>query len=63
MQNIVKPHPQIDKYEKSGIYKMKSMNCPLKHTGQTGRTCHTKYKEYVQAIRNDNGNSRCWNHI
>jgi hypothetical protein len=32
-------------------------------TEQTGRTFHTRYKEHIQAIRNDNGNSAYSNHI
>jgi hypothetical protein len=31
--------------------------------GQTGRTFHTKYKEHIQAIRNNNGNSGYSNHV
>jgi hypothetical protein len=28
--------------------------CPI---GQTGRAFHTRYKEHIQAIRSNNGNS------
>jgi hypothetical protein len=35
MQNIVNQHPQTDKYNKSGIYQTKCLDCPLKYTGQT----------------------------
>jgi hypothetical protein len=30
IQNTITPHLHIDKYERSGIYLMKYMNCPLK---------------------------------
>jgi hypothetical protein len=63
IQNVVKAHPQIDKYEKSGIDQMKCMDCPLKYIGQTGRTFYTRYKEHIQAVRNNNRNSGCLNHI
>jgi hypothetical protein len=35
-QNIVRPHTQIYRYEKSGVYQMRCMDCPLKYIGQTG---------------------------
>jgi hypothetical protein len=58
IQNIIKPYSQIDKYEKSGMYQMKCLNCPLNYIGRTGkRTFHTRYKEHIQAIRSNNGNS------
>jgi hypothetical protein len=41
---------------------MKCHNCPLKYIGQTGRA-HRRYKEHIQAIRSNNGNSGYWNHI
>jgi hypothetical protein len=42
---------------------MRCMNCLLIYIGQTGRTFQTRYKENIQAIRNNNGNSRYSNHI
>jgi hypothetical protein len=39
------------------------MDCPLKYIGQTGRTFKTRYKEHIQAIRNNNGNSGYSKHI
>jgi hypothetical protein len=39
------------------------LDYPLKYTEQTGRTFNTGYKEYMQAIRNDNSNSAFSNHI
>jgi hypothetical protein len=63
IQNTVNPHPQTDKYEKSDVYQMKCTDCALKYMEQTGRTFHTRYKEYIHAIRNNNGNSGYSNHI
>jgi hypothetical protein len=62
IQNIIKPYWQTDNYEKSGIYRIKCLDCPLKHIGQTGRNFHTRCKEHVQAIRSNNDNSRHSNH-
>jgi hypothetical protein len=58
--SIVKQHPQTDKYNRSGIYQMKCLPCPL---GQTGRSFHTSYEEHIPAIRNSHGNSGYSNHI
>jgi hypothetical protein len=35
----------------------------LKYIGQTGRTFHARYKEHMQAIRNNKGNSGYSNYI
>jgi hypothetical protein len=35
----------------------------LKYIAQMGRTFQTRYKEHTQAIRNNNSNSGCSNHI
>jgi hypothetical protein len=42
---------------------MKCLDCPLKYIGQTGRIFHTRYKEHIHAIRNNNSNSGYSNHI
>jgi hypothetical protein len=42
---------------------VKCPGCPLKYMGQTGRTLTTRYKEHIQAIRSNNSNSGCSNHI
>jgi hypothetical protein len=41
----------------------KCLYCPLKYSGQTGRTFNIRYKEHIQAIRNNNSNSVYSNHI
>jgi hypothetical protein len=48
-ENIVKQHPQKDKYNESGIYQMKCLDCPIKYIGQTGRAFSNRYKEQTQA--------------
>jgi hypothetical protein len=63
IQNIVNLQPQIDRFEKSDIYQMKCMDCPLKDVGQTGRIFYTRYKEHTLEIRNNNDNSGYSNHI
>jgi hypothetical protein len=63
IQNIIKQHPGTDKYNKSGIYQLKCLHCPLKYIGQTGRTFHTRYKECIQAIRYNSSNSEYSSHI
>jgi hypothetical protein len=35
----------------------------MRYIGQTGRTFKVRYKEHIQAIRNNNGNSGYSNHI
>jgi hypothetical protein len=42
---------------------MRCMDCQLKYIGQTGRTFKTRYKEHIQAIRNNNSNSGYSNHM
>jgi hypothetical protein len=61
--NLLKPYPHIDKYSRSGIYQMKCLDCPLKYIGQTGTSFNIRYKEHIQAIRNNNNNSGYSNHI
>jgi hypothetical protein len=53
----------VDKYNDSGIYQMKCLDCPLKYIGQTGKTFHTRYKEHIRTIKNNNSNSQYSNHI
>jgi hypothetical protein len=35
----------------------------MRYIGQTGRTFKVRYKEHIQAIRNNNGNFGYSNHI
>jgi hypothetical protein len=52
IQNIAKLLPQTDKYNKSSIYRIESLGCPLNYIGQTGKTFHIRYKDHIQTIRN-----------
>jgi hypothetical protein len=54
---------KTEKYDNSGVYQMKCLDCPLRYIGQTGRTFKIRYKEHIQAIRNQNSNSGYSNHI
>jgi hypothetical protein len=63
IQNLVKPRLQQDEYENSGVYQMRCMDCPLKYIGQMGRIFKARYKEHIQAIRNNNSNSGYSKHI
>jgi hypothetical protein len=45
------------------LYQLKCLDCPLKYIDQTGRAFHTRYKEHILAIKNNNGNSGYSNHI
>jgi hypothetical protein len=57
-----KQHTQSEKYN-SGIYQLKCLDCQLKYIGQTGRAFHTRCKEHILAIKNNDGNSGYSNHI
>jgi hypothetical protein len=55
--------PATDKYNNSGIYQLKCYSYPLKYVGQTGRLFKTRFKEDIQAIRNNEINSTYAQHI
>jgi hypothetical protein len=59
----MRPQPQIDKYNRSGTYRMKYLDCPLKYVGQTGRTFNTRYNEHIHDIRSNNRNTGYRKHI
>ena len=40
-----------DKYNTSGIYKLKCTDCEKFYIGQTGRTFKQRYKEHIQALK------------
>jgi hypothetical protein len=64
IQNILKPHnKENSQCEKNGVYQLNCMSCPAKYIGQTGRPFHTRYKEHIRDIRNNNSNSGYANHI
>jgi hypothetical protein len=55
--------PTKNEYNDSRIYQMKCLDCPLKYARQTGRAFCTRYKEHIQAIRNNNCNPGYSNHL
>jgi hypothetical protein len=63
IQNILRQHPQKGKYNDSSIYQMNCLDCPFKYIGQTGRTFDTRYKDYIQASKNNNSTSGYSNDI
>jgi hypothetical protein len=42
---------------------VKCLDSPLKYIGQTGQTFHTRYKEPIQLITNNNGNLGYSHHV
>jgi hypothetical protein len=42
---------------------MKCMDCPVNYEGETGRIFYTIYKEHVQTIKNNKGNSGYLKHL
>jgi hypothetical protein len=54
---------QTAKHNRSGICQMKFLDWPLKYIRQTGRTLNIRYKEHIQAIRNNTSNSGYSNQI
>jgi hypothetical protein len=63
IENILRQKTETEKYDNSGVYQMKCLDCPMKYIGQIVRTFKVRYKEHIQAIRNNNGNSGYSNHI
>jgi hypothetical protein len=61
--NMLKDLVPKDKHNNSGIYQMIYPDCPQKYKGQTGRTFNIRYKEHIETIGNNNGNSGYSNHI
>jgi hypothetical protein len=39
IQNLGNSRPQIDGYERIGVYQMKCMDCPLKYEGESKSLC------------------------
>jgi hypothetical protein len=68
-KNTLKKHLQPkqigrNKYDNSGVYKLKCMDCSLQYIGQTGRSFKTRYKEHIRAIQyNKKENSTYAQHI
>jgi hypothetical protein len=63
IQYTLKHCTHTDKYSGSEIYQMKFLDYPLKYIGQAGRTFNVRYKEHINAISNNNRDSRYSNHM
>jgi hypothetical protein len=48
---LLKPTEEKNKYESSGIYKLKFLTCQGLYAGQTGRNFKARYKEHIREIR------------
>jgi hypothetical protein len=51
---MLKPHEQTHKYNRSGIYQTKCLDCPLKYMGKSGRELNIRYIKDIHAIRSNN---------
>jgi hypothetical protein len=51
IKQLTKQYTQSEKYNNSGIYQLKCLDCPLKYIGQTGRAFHTRHREHILAIK------------
>jgi hypothetical protein len=47
IENILRHNTKTEKYDNSGVYQMKCLNCPLRYIGQTVRTFKVRYKEHI----------------
>jgi hypothetical protein len=63
IQNTLRPQPQRDKYNRSGIYQIKCLDCPTEYNAQTERTFNTRYKEHIYDIKSNNSNTGYSSHI
>jgi hypothetical protein len=63
IQHTLRPKLHRDKYDNSGIYRIKCLDCPMVYIGQTGRKFNTRYKEHTHDIRHNNGNTGYSEHI
>jgi hypothetical protein len=61
--HLFKHYTHTHKYNNSGIYQMKCLDCPFKYIGQTGRIFNFRYKVHTHVIRNNNCNYGYSNHI
>jgi hypothetical protein len=53
----------VNKYEKSGIYKITCQSCQKVYIGQTGRNLKTRFKEHIRSIRYKKDDSAYAQHI
>jgi dsDNA-specific endonuclease/ATPase MutS2 len=53
----------VNKYDKSGIYKITCQSCQKVYIGQTGRNLKTRFKEHIRSIRFNKDESAYAQHI
>jgi hypothetical protein len=53
----------VNKYDKSGIYKITCQSCQKVYIGQTGRNLKTRFKERIRNIRFNKNESAYAQHI
>ena len=66
--NTIKKHindinTDIDKYNKTGVYKLNCNDCNSFYIGQTGRSFSSRYSEHLKALSNNNIHSAFATHI
>jgi hypothetical protein len=53
----------MNKYQNSGIYKLKCLTCQGLYIGQTGRNLKARYKEHIREIRHNEPKTGYAQHI
>jgi hypothetical protein len=56
-------HNPLDKFTKSGVYKLTCQSCQKAYVGQTGRDFHTRYKEHKRAFKHNPQQSNFTKHV
>ena len=58
LQKLLMPKPQtLDKYSRSGAYKLTCLDCNKAYVGQTGRSFTQRFKEHKNAFRSNRNTS------
>jgi hypothetical protein len=63
LQKLLMPKPQtLDKYRRSGAYKLTCPDCNKAYVGQTGRSFTQRFKEHKNAFRSNRNTSNYAKH-
>lgn len=54
---------KTEKFERSGVYKLKCLDCSAFYLGQTGRTFKKRYSEHLRSFRLQKSDSTFANHL
>ena len=49
-KHLTQKTPNTNKYNMTGVYKLKCSTCPNFYIGQTGRSFQIRYKEHINAL-------------